>query len=46
MYVTMPMMTPLVVALCLGITGLTGCSEEGGKQIALNAEGRWRPKKD
>jgi len=46
MYVSKPMMTSLVVALCLSITGMTGCSEEGGKQITLNAEGRWLDPKD
>lgn len=46
MFVCKPMITPFCIALCLGITGLTGCSEEGGKQIALNAEGRWLDPKD
>jgi hypothetical protein len=46
MYVYMRTMNPILVALCLGVSGLTGCAEEGGKTIVLNAEGRWLDPKD
>ena len=31
MYVYMRTMNPILIALCLGVSGLTGCAEEGGK---------------